>query len=370
MEQSNQIWCGIDVAKKTFDAALVTNQSASELGKIPVASFSHDEDGVREFYRWLETYRQESGIPPKSTRVVMEATGSYSLRLYYFLVENDPSLAPSIVNPAKTSYHQKSLGMRNKTDALDARALGIYGRERNPPPHVPRTATAEKVNALFRLRKVLVDQRAANRLRKKDMADESVQRILDKVIKDLDQSVDEVLIDIKKLLNEDHEMGRVVALFQTIPGVGLITAIAMVTVAGDLRRFEDGRKLASFLGLAPQIRESGTSVRNKPRMSRAGNAMVRSYLYMAALAAKRNKKSCLSKAYNKLIENGKKGKVALVALMRKIAVMMRSMLIHGKPYQYPGTVSEQDQQASEKGDKTSVENMGNCVRKLRLEPKF
>ena len=358
MVQTTSLWCGIDVAKNNFEAAFVIDETESNLSSIPVSRFANDADGIRDFLDALKRYAHEQGTSLKTCRIVMEATGRYSLTLYSAIVEQTPCLAPAIINPLKTSNFLKSLGLRNKTDAMDARALGIYGRDRQPAPYQPLDRNYQDLREMFRLRKALVDQRTANQLRLKEMPSGKATQLLGKVIKGIEGGIKKCETEMKVILNRNHRMGRDVKLLMTIPGVGFLTAVAVLAELGDLRRFKRSRQVTAYAGLAPRIVESGTSVRGRSCLSRVGNTAIRRALYMAALASRRTERSCLAKSYARLVGVGKSGKSALCALMRKLLVLMRAILVSEQPYQFPEEAPH------------PVENRRKFHGKLRLEPRF
>jgi transposase len=157
------------------------------------------------------------------------------------------------------------------------------------------------------------------------MAQQSVAKALDTQILALERN-------ILKLAKHDGDLGRDLALAQSVPGVGPITAAMVLAEAGDLRRFSRRGDLAAFLGVSPRVFQSGTSVHGRTRMCRMGGGHARSALYMAAVAASRNK-GALGSFYRRLVEAGKPKRSALGALMRKLLLAMRAVLIQGTPYE-------------------------------------
>ena len=133
---------GADVAQSTFDAALVhytQHYPDTSLREIPACTFERSPKGVQAFLSWLDA----QGVEDVDVRVVMEATGNYSTELAVWMLSQRQSLRPAIANPRHTSAFIKSMGVRNKTDRLEARALGFYGVERHPRPYeAPRPEQA------------------------------------------------------------------------------------------------------------------------------------------------------------------------------------------------------------------------------------
>jgi len=327
-----EVWSGIDVSKKFFDASWVDpNADVQHFQKIPRAQFKHSPAGVRQYLRWLGKW----GAPTASVRVVMEATGRYSLELRAWLVAEQATLAPAIVNPKRSKDFHKSLGLRNKTDQLDCRSLGLMGKDRRPHPYEPPSPEYQELRELMRQRRDLVETRVAERQRFKELPKshsrvrklvESHLRSLDKLLKRLDHALDQVL-------KASPQLAQDLALVTTIPGVGRVVALTVLAELGDLRRFNRSRQVSAMAGISPYNHQSGTSTAWS-HLDRNGHAEARSILYMAALTAtQKSAHNHLARTYQHLInDNGKCKKQALVAVARKILVLMRALLITQQPY--------------------------------------
>lgn len=327
-------WVGIDVSKPFFDAALLSwpdQEARAAVREFPAARFPRTKAGAEEFVTWLEGLLGEA-IDAVETRVVMEATGKYSSELAVWLLESRRPLAAAIINPQPAAYFIKSLALRNSTDRLAARALALYGAQRRPAPYQPLSKGEADLRESTRYRHFLVEQRTA-------MSNHAGERAHNKAVlkmqarrrrqiqKDIAAVEEQMHAQVAKLdgLRED------VALLDTIYGVGFITAVTVRVELGDLRRFERARELSAFAGTSPRQFESGTSVRKRTRMSKAGNSRVRAVLYMASCAAIVHPNPWKDE-YQRLIDNGKEPMAALGALMRKMLVLMRAILISGQPY--------------------------------------
>ena len=140
--QMSQVhWVGVGVSKASFDAAFVRMDqkvSSTRLCDLPARRFQRSRHGVECFVNWLRALSEDEGEESK-VRVAMEATGNYSIELAVWMLEQQPSLQPAIVCPSHTAAFMNSLGARNKTDTLEARALAFYGVEREPVAYEPPT---------------------------------------------------------------------------------------------------------------------------------------------------------------------------------------------------------------------------------------
>ena len=327
-----EVWSGIDVSKDFFDASWVSPETGVEdFQKIPYARFALSRGGVQKYVRWLK----QQGGANASVRVVMEATGRYSLELQVFLVNQQPTLAPAIVNPKQAKHFHKSLGLRNKTDQVDCRALGLMGKNRRPEPYEPPPAEYQQLRELMRQRRDFIQIQVAQRQRLKELPKgrcparsltQAHLRKLDQLLKRLDHA-------LNKLLDASPQLAQDFVLLQTIPGVGRIVALTVLAELGDLRRFTRSRQVSAMAGISPYNHQSGKSPGHS-HLDKNGHAEARSVLYMAALpAARKSADNHLAHTYRHLIDdNDKCKKQAVVAVARKILVIMRALLITQKPY--------------------------------------
>ena len=327
-------WVGVDVSKATFDAAFVRMDqkvSSTRLCDVPARRFERSRHGVECFVNWLSALSENDG-QESQVRVAMEATGNYSIELAVWLIEQRPSLQPAIVCPSHTAAFIKSLGPRNKTDKLEARALAFYGVEREPVAYEPLTPEMAELQALSRYRDALVRERtaAANRAGE-GSASKVVRHTQAKRLRLLDGDIKRIETEMKRVVEAAPQIAHDVALLSSIYGVGFIVAVIIVAELGDLRRFRKARQLTAFAGGSPRIYLSGTSVSRPAHMCKKGNPRVRQALYLSALSAVRGRND-LQRTYTRLISEGKPPMAALGAVMRKLLVVMRALLITETAY--------------------------------------
>lgn len=325
-------WVGVDVSKATFDAGLVRDAQRyphTPLGAVPARQFARTAAGARALVEWLDGLVESAA----DVRVCMEATGAYSTELAQWLLAERPSLAPAIINPAHSAAFIKSLGLRNKTDKIDARALGFYGMERRPAPYEPPTRAMAELRALSRYRTRLVQAKVAESNRAGEpVVSRKVAALQRRRIRQLDRDIGNMDKQINALIQKTPELERDFEALTAIYGVGAVTAVIVLSEMGDLRRFGRARQLTAFAGISPRIRESGTSVMGKAHLCKQGNGRVRQALYLAAMTTIRGNND-LQRTYQRLLDNGKTHMAALGAVMRKLLCLMRAILVSGKPYQ-------------------------------------
>ena len=319
---------GFDISKATFDVARWGDQ---DFPRMTLSQFPRSPEGVRA---WLATVTAEE---LERTGVVMESTGGYCKELALWLQESQPDLHVAIANPFIVKSFGRSLALRNKTDRLDARLLARFGQERQPMAWTPLPAAQEQLGTLIRTRAYLIHMLMGLRNRMEEhkcpspvaeQSQKSLAEVLAIQIQTLNNGID-------ALTREDEVLSHRMELLTSIPGIGPISAATTLGEAGDLRRFNRRGQLVAFLGVSPRVYTSGSSVHGRTHMCRMGGSHARAVLYMAAVAASRTQ-SPIGDFYRHLVENGKHKKAALGAVMRKLVVVMRAVLIQDRPYEAKG----------------------------------
>lgn len=153
---------------------------------------------------------------------------------------------------------------------------------------------------------------------------EGVLQNLDEQIRALEKAADE-LLEQEPVLRADFNV------LKTVPGIGPVVAGGLMGELGDLRRFDARRILETFTGMNVVVRESGKRLNQTKGLAKEGSQRVRRLLFLAAMAAVRGKNS-LQAFYKRLVERGKKKKVALGAVMRKLLGIIRRVIITGEEY--------------------------------------
>ena len=332
MNETRMYWVGIDVSAPTFDAAVASpgqHANAATLKELPAATFDRTPEGVRAFLGWLR--KQAPSGPPLPVRAVMEATGLYSIELTAMLCKACPELRAAIANPERTAAFRKSLGLRNKTDRVDARALAFFGLERQPDPYEPLSPAQAELRDLSRCRDNLLETQTAhqNQLSQRG-ASPLVRKTLKHVVATIRTALEKIEADMKRVIESDEGLRRDYSLLTSIPGVGFVTASVVLAEFGDLRRFGCALQIGAHAGLTAFHYDSGNQ-HPPAHMSKKGNAYVRKVLYMSAISASTHNPP-LRRTYRGMIAVGKKPMVALGALMRKLLVLMRALVVTGIPF--------------------------------------
>jgi transposase len=313
-------WLGLDISASSFDAALAEEGALPELRQ-STHSYPRTQEGI-------------SACLAKAGEVVgvaLESTGRYSQEAAAWLREARPGLRVCVLNPMQVKAYGRSLAVRNKNDQVDARVIACFAASRRPKPSwVPRPELLQ-LRELVKERTALKRMLAGDRLRALPGEAGLLAEVRTGLHAHLKAAIARLETGIRELLDQHSALKADVRRMMTTPGVGLIVATTVLAILGDLRRFERGRQLAAFAGVSPQQQTSGTSVQGRTRMCKQGSSRVRHVLYLAAMAAVRVD-GPLKAAYEALVARGKRRKAALGAIMRKLLLVMRALLVHGTDY--------------------------------------
>lgn len=315
-------YLGIDVSKAKLDCMLLDASSQKKKSKVVANSAS----GFKQILEWLA----KQGA--SDAHVVMEPTGVYHENCALALT--DAGLRLSLVNPARVRDYAKALGFKNKTDKMDSAVLAQFGSKETLPLWQPPSQEARVLKALLVRRDAVAEdlQREHNR---KEKAESTVTPApITNSIGDTIVFLDAELTKLQKMI-DDHidnnpDLKETKRLLETIPGVGPRVSVHMTSLFAA-KKFKRAEQLSAYLGLAPVIKESGTSVSGKPQLSKAGPAQLRKLLYMPAVVATRHNPH-IKATYERLIARGKPKMSAIGAAMRKLAHLCFGVVTGGKPY--------------------------------------
>jgi transposase len=316
---------GIDVSKAKLDCAWL-----DENNKLKVKVFPNALAGWAGL---VDCSLKHTGLPIGGLHFVMEATGVYHEQLALYLYDQGANV--SVVNPAQVKYYGQSLGIRGKNDKKDSVVLARYGVNEKPKRWQPEALEIRTLKALLaRLDSLEKDlQRERNRQEKAKIsqAPPAVLGSLAQIIGTLDGERQQLEKLIEEHINNHKLLKQNKALLESIPGVGKVIATRMLMVIGS-RPFDSASQCSAYLGLVPVQHESGSSVRGRPKLSKAGNPAIRAKLYMAAVVATTYNPD-IKAQYMRLIGNGKSKMSALGAAMRKLVQICFGVLKHQQPYQ-------------------------------------
>ena len=270
-------------------------------------------------------------------RVVMEATGIYYLDLALLAVEAGAEVM--VVNPKAAHHFARAMGLRNKTDAIDAQMLLAYLQRMEFRPWSP---PSESVLVLRQFGRHLV-RLSEERVRLKNQlhalsATRTSPRVLrqdlEQAIADLDRRIAQLSREALRQVSQDEMLDARFRALDSIVGVGPATALGLLGELMVLPSDMNSRACVCHAGLDVRVHQSGTSVALKPRLSKHGNKYLRRALYMPAMAAIAHDPH--ARAFrDRLVRGGKKKMQALAAVMRKLLTAAWALV--RKPAAYDGS---------------------------------
>ena len=260
------------------------------------------------------------------TLVVLEATGGMQTRVAGQL--SAAGLPVAVVNPRQVRDFARAIGRLAKTDQIDASVIAAFAEATRPPVRPLDDEATASLKALVARRCDLVAMRVAEKNRLSAATSAQVQRSIKSIIQALDAQLRELDDDLDAAVKASPLWRTQEALLASVPGVGPITSRAILAELPELGRLSQ-RQVAALVGVAPINHDSG-SYRGR-RKIKGGRVSVRTDLYMAILVATR-RNAVIATTYQRLIEKGKPKKLALVACMRKLLIILNAMLRDNKAW--------------------------------------
>ena len=307
---SNPSYVGLDVSKSYIDL--------HQLPQDRSARFEYDPEGISKLVGYLKRR--------KPTLVVIEATGGYETKVAAELASAGLSVA--VVNPRHVRNFARALGKLAKTDSIDAAVLARFAQDVRPEARKLPDPEEQALKAFVARRRQLVDMLVAEKNRLYRATSKSVIDSLKRTINFIQDQIDDLDKEIKTTIQNSPIWREKDNLLQSVPGIGDKTSYVLLAQLPELGRL-NRRQIASLVGVAPMNRDSGF-LRGK-RMITGGRKAVRNALYMAATAARRFN-PIIKTFYLRLREAGKSFKVAITACMRKLVVILNSMLKSLNPF--------------------------------------
>jgi transposase len=308
---------GIDISHLVFD---VTDTDGN------YHRFKNNATGFKKFLKYLDA----------TSHCVMEATGYYHYQLAYFLLENN--IQVSVENPLAVKRFIQMKLSKIKTDKSDSKLICEYAQQVELKPW--QGNSKHQIECLQMTRLLAVYTKQSTMLKNKLHGEtvlgnpskavvSSLKRSLKHVTKEL-ETIETKLLVLVKQVHQD-----VLTRIKSIPGIGDKTAVMLVVLTDGFDRFKSGSELCSYAGLTPIIRQSGSSVKGRPRISKIGNQKLRNLLFMCSFNACKYNKAC-REIYERIVAKGKSKKLALIAVCNKLLkqafAIAKSGLIYDETY--------------------------------------
>ncbi|MFV8226131.1 IS110 family transposase [Christiangramia aquimixticola] len=305
---------GVDISKSFFD---VVDQTGKH------DQFSNDVKGFKCLLKFIK----------EDSLVIMEATGYHHYRLAQYLYEK--GITVSVVNPLSVKRFIQMKLSKIKTDKSDAKAICEYAQATQVSLYNGRNAVQAECLQLLSLQGLYLKQRTAvkNKLHGEKALgtpSKTVSRSLVRMLKQLEKELAQIDNKLESLVRkiQVEQLGQLTS----IPGMGKKTAMFLIVLTDGFTNFENARQLCCYSGLTPTIRQSGSSVRGRSRISKVGNRKLRNLLFMCSFTACKTNKAC-REIYERIVEKGKSKKLALIAVCNKLLKQAFAIAKSGTYYQ-------------------------------------
>jgi len=311
MPQSDLVVVGIDVAKDKVDACIRT---LTERKTCPTTA-----PGQRSLIAWLRKHRV--------AKAVMEASGGYE-RVWAKALRQ-AGIEVRIVDPKRVRSFAESAGRLAKNDKIDAEMIAWFAETFNEAPSQVDDPAHEEMKALVKGRKSLIDVRARLEMQKEHEAPALVEKARARLLKKLAGEIAMIDTAIGAQIKSTPAFAKRAEIIRSVPGFAEATAMTLLAGLPELGQVSN-EIAAALLGVAPYDDDSGK--RHGQRCIKGGRRWVRNALYMPCVGAATLNNPVFKAFYERLIAKGKAPKVALVACMRKLIVILNTMIARGEKW--------------------------------------
>lgn len=311
---SSPDYIGVDISKKHLDLAI----AGHKVFRVP-----NNPAGMSRLFDRLASLNRP--------HLVCEATGSYGRLLAREMAGH--GIAVSQINPRRVRELARADGRLAKTDAIDAAVILRFAHLMEPEPDPQYDPNAVEMADLVRRRRQMVDMLAMEKQRREHPEAQRVQASIDAHIGFLSQQIADMDQAIARHIEADATLSRRAGLLTTIPGIGKTTAAVLIAEMPELGTIGN-KQAAALAGVAPFNRDSG-AMRGQAHIA-GGRLSVRCALYMASLSAIRANPP-IRDFYQRLRDQGKPGKLAIVAAMRKLITTANAVIASDTPWKHQNT---------------------------------
>lgn len=297
---------GIDISKQTFDVCFKENNKLSHM------IYDNNLKGFKKFIKSIES--------KDLVIVVMEASGPYYVSLSNYLY--DLSIKVSVINPLIIRRFSQMKFYRAKTDKKDAGIIMEYGELelKNLRLWKPESEGSQSLKQMQTTLELLQKQvcQSKNQLsafKSSGMLNREVEKGLKSIIRSIEKTIMKLEQQMLEVCNIHYKES--LELITSIPCVGNKTAMMLIAITDNFNKFEHNKQLIAYVGFAPRVYQSGTSVRGKGHICKMGKSQIRKLLYMCSWTAKRYNRTC-KEMYERLKAKGKPERVIKVAIANKL----------------------------------------------------
>jgi transposase len=305
MAQNEVVVVGIDVAKDKVDACI---RSLSQRQTFPSTA-----EGRRALIRWLRKH--------KVGKAAMEASGGYEQDWAKALRE--ARIEVRIVDPKRVRSFARSAGRLAKNDPIDAEMIAWFAETFTDAPGQAYDAARERLVKIVNARQGLLDLQTSLKNSGEHSVPDVVQKMQARLLKKIAGEVAKLETAISAMVKATRHFAELAEIIESVPGLGKITSAGLIATMPELGQVNDNIA-AALLGVAPYDDDSGQ--RRGNRHIKGGRRKARNLFYMPCMGAATQHNPVLKAFYDRLIAKGKEPKVALTACMRKLIVILNTMI--------------------------------------------
>lgn len=305
MAQNGLVVAGIDIAKDKADVSIRARSQRQ--------TFASTAEGRRQLITWLRKH--------KVTKAVMEASGGYEREWARTLREKD--IEVRIVDPKRVRHFARSSGRLAKNDVIDADTIAWFAETFGEAPSQAHDAAREKLQQLVNARQGLLGIRTVLSNKGEHDVPEPVQKSHAALLKAIAVELAKLEAAITALIKATAHFAERAEIIESVPGFAETTSANLVAGMPELGQVSDDIA-AALIGVAPYDDDSGK--RRGERHIKGGRRWVRNAIYMPCVGAATLNNPVLKAFYQRLIARGKEPKVALVACMRKLIIILNTLI--------------------------------------------
>lgn len=321
---------GVDISKDDFKVCFYClDQNGRKFIK-GSRTFKNTLAGFTDFMKWIEKKRIES----LTVRITIEATGVYYENLSHFLDDN--GYVVSVVLPNKSKEYAKSLNLKTKTDKADAKMLGQMGIERDLFKWHPVSANMRILKQLTRDRVSILKEKTviSNKIHALNHSFEPSKRVIKRLnqrLKLLTKQLKQVEKEIELTIKTDELLNNRVEKICQVKGLGIVTVATIIAETNGFLLFTSRGQLVSYAGYDVVEKQSGTSVKGKPRISKKGSTHIRRALYFPAITLVKHEPQ-FQQLFDRVLERSAIKMKAYVAVQRKALILIYTLFKNNANY--------------------------------------
>ena len=350
---------GIDMSMDKFDVCFSVIDNQQNVTIKSTRKFANKNQGFKEFDLWVKKLERKD-IP---LVYVVEATGVYYEQLAWHLFEQDASI--SVILPTKARKYLESLGLKSKNDKIDAKGLSRLAAEQSLEKWKPLSSDFYKLRALTReiesihQMKTSLNNQVHALYHSRVQSKSSIRRIKTHISL-LDKQLVSIEKEIKKVVNQNHEIKTKIDKIIKVKGLGLMSVVTILAECDGFALMKNQKQLVSYAGYDIVQNQSGKKT-GKTRISKKGNSHIRRILHMPAFSVVKYKEPHFVALYERLIAKGKTKMQAYVAIQKKLLVLVYTLWKNDQEYirTERNTIPKKEESPiliTEHGNKIALEN--------------